>query len=350
MQQWSKNLFNHMFYRIKKLYYDTLRRCLGDWRLFLCDERRHEHEVIRSHYHDNTANRLKNKTIIYVANGFCNHAGLSDRLKGMITLYGWCKEHCLDFRILHTHPFDLHNYIVPNQYDWRINNSMMCYNKRNTEVCHLMLNQLVRKFIDSGEVVSLEHHWFLKRVLSTKKKQIHFYTNMQPESNEWFGTCFHELFKPSPSLAFEIIHHRQAIGGAYISVSFRFMQLLGDFIDCDGDTLPTEQQDDLIRRSILVLQELKGQNRDITHILVTADSIRFLQKAKQLSFVYIVEGKVGHINFESSDEVYMKTFLDFFMISNAQKVYLAKSEKMYNSDFARRASMINCRPFNIIEY
>ena len=85
-------------------------------------------------------------------------------------------------------------------------------------------------------------------------------------------------------------------------------------------------------------------------MLVTADSTKFLQAAKSLPFVYIIKGEIGHINFVYSDEVNMKTFLDFFMIANAKKVYLAKSEGMYNSDFARRASMVYDKPFEIVEY
>ena len=35
---------------------------------------------------------------------------------------------------------------------------------------------------------------------------------------------------------------------------------------------------------------------------------------------------------------------------DAKKIYLAKSEKMYNSDFARRAAMIYNRPFELFNY
>ena len=58
----------------------------------------------------------------------------------------------------------------------------------------------------------------------------------------------------------------------------------------------------------------------------------------------------GYIDFENSDEVNMKFFLDFLMIAKALKIYLVKSEKMYNSDFARRASMIYNRPFELFKY
>ena len=38
------------------------------------------------------------------------------------------------------------------------------------------------------------------------------------------------------------------------------------------------------------------------------------------------------------------------MIAKAQKVYLAKSEQMYNSDFARRAAMIYGKEFELVTF
>ena len=92
------------------------------------------------------------------------------------------------------------------------------------------------------------------------------------------------------------------------------------------------------------------KNPQFNKMLVTADSRKFLEAVKGLPFVYVIKGKVGHINYEASDEVNMKTFLDFFMIANAQKVYLAKSDKMYNSDFSRRAAMIYNKKFELVCY
>ena len=338
-----------MFYKIQYWYKKTLHRIIGDWNYFLYDESKHEKRVRNHFYKQSVDIEPTSKTVIYIANGYCNHAGLCDRLKGMTTLYGWSKEKSLDFRIFHIHPFDLANYLVPNQYDWRIDEKDICYYQKYTSVNHLMLNNLVRKLIDSGEIASYEKKWFYKRIKSSKK-QLHFYTNMQPESNYLFGIYFQELFKPAPRLEKVLDFHIKSIGDQYISISFRFVQLLGDFIDCDGITLSPKDQEDLINKSIEVIKDIKAKNELIPKVLVTADSCKFLDRAKELPFVYIVEGKVGHINFENSDDVNMKTFLDFLMIAKAQKVYLAKSEQMYNSDFARRAAMIYGKEFELVTF
>ena len=84
--------------------------------------------------------------------------------------------------------------------------------------------------------------------------------------------------------------------------------------------------------------------------MVTADSEKFLSRAKNLNNVYIVPGKTGHIDYDRSDDVNMKTFLDFFLISKAKAVYLAKGPGMYNSAFAKTAALVNNRPFEVYEY
>ena len=338
-----------MFYRLKSLFHYTLHHFLGDWKYFLYDEGKHEKYVILKYYNQKTNCIPSKKTIIYIANGFCNHAGLCDRLKGITALYDWSMKFGIEFRIHHIHPFDLSNYLIPNQYDWTINEKEICYNRKWSSVNHLMLNNLVRKQIESNEIITLEKLWVHKRI-KTQKKQMHFYTNMYPENEFVFGNCFQILFKPSPKLEKALNLHQEVIGGSYISISFRFVQLLGDFKDCDGITLSSEDQENLIIRSIEVIKKIRKNNPTIPKILITADSSTFLERARILPYAYIIEGRTGHINFENSDEVNMKTFLDFLMISKAQKVYLAKSFNMYNSDFARRAAMINNRPFELFKY
>jgi len=339
-----------MFYRIRKLYKDTIHWYLGDWGYFMYDIMKHEKNLRRNFYKESSMDTLSQKTAIYMANGFCGHAGIADRFKGITTLYGLCKEADIDFKICHKHPFELSDYLIPNQYDWRISSDQICYNRKQVSVNYFMLHPLVQQQIDSGEIIELEHQWVLQRIAEAKTNQLHFYTNMYPKSDAMFGAYFRELFKPSLKVEQELQYHMHQIGGRYISVSYRFMQLLGDFKDCEGVTLVANQQETLIKKSMDVLLLIKKENPTIDRILVTADSVTFLQAAKKLPFVYVIDGKVGHINYVSSDEVNMKTFLDFFMIAHADIVYLAKSEKMYNSEFARRASMIYSKQFELIKY
>ena len=322
---------------------------MGDWRFFLYNEKKKETIIAKQYYTSTKPCKNELKYVIYMANGYSWHAGLCDRFKGIVSLYQWCNKHKITFKIYFTTPFTLNKYLIPNRYNWAIESQDICYNYKEVSVNHCMYHSLVFSLIKNGTIFTQSQKW-LNKHLSKNYKQIHVYTNIYPQSNFEFGTLFQELFKPSPLLAQQLEHHCSQIGGKYCSISFRFVQLLGDFKDCGGETLFKDARKNLIRKSIKVIYEIKEKNQNIKHILVTSDSSSFLSLVAKISFVYVIEGKVGHIDFDNSEETTIKTFLDFFMIAKAEKVYLAKSDKMYNSDFARRASMIYQKPFELYEY
>lgn len=76
----------------------------------------------------------------------------------------------------------------------------------------------------------------------------------------------------------------------------------------------------------------------------------FLREVVKLENVYVISGKVGHMDYDSGDDVTMKTFLDFLMIGNAEAVYLAKGPGMYNSSFAKTSALLHNKPFVVYEY
>lgn len=57
---------------------------------------------------------------VYVADGRTAHGGLSDRLKGLISIYEYCKDRNIPLRINFYSPFNLDLFLVPNKYDWRL--------------------------------------------------------------------------------------------------------------------------------------------------------------------------------------------------------------------------------------
>ena len=48
---------------------------------------------------------------------------------------------------------------------------------------------------------------------------------------------------------------------------------------------------------------------------------------------------------DASNEVYMKSFVDLFVLSKAEKIYLLQTGDMYHSGFAKQASMIENVPY-----
>ena len=45
--------------------------------------------------------------------------------------------------------------------------------------------------------------------------------------------------------------------------------------------------------------------------------------------------------FDASQDVYMKSFVDFFMLSNAKKVFQMTDKLLFRSGFPKRAAMLN---------
>lgn len=107
--------------------------------------------------------------------------------------------------------------------------------------------------------------------------------------------------------------------------------------------IPSYQREAYTERCIETVKELHKQYGN-KNILVTADSSTFLSelKEKSLPYVYIMPGKVVHLGFTSdaSKAVYMKSFLDMYMISFADTVYLVRDKLMYHSGFPYRAALL----------
>src|SRR3546814_5210341 len=80
-------------------------------------------------------------------------------------------------------------------------------------------------------------------------------------------------------------------------------------------------------------------------VLVTSDSTTFLSEIRDLKNVYTIPGRVVHIDNAANEagEVYMKSFVDFLMLSRAQCVYGMGTRNMYQTDFPRFAAKINNR-------
>lgn len=338
---------------IKKVILGILKCFMSKWNYFLFESKHGRKEVLKKyHYSVEDSILIKEKAPIYIfmANGLSWHGGLCDRFKGIVTCYKWCKTHHHSFKICFNTPFLLEEYLTPNVCDWRINEANIIYNKHYSDVFYMMCDKSINELIKNGSFFRLVEQHLDRQLSHTNKKQIHCYTNAQPESNEEFGCLFKELFKPSEKLKIELNHHLEEIGCPYISISFRFLQLLNDFKDTYGEKLSKEEGLLLIKKSVTAIEEVHKLNPQYEKILVTSDSSRFLSYALSLPYVYVVDGDVGHIEFEPSNDANLKTFLDFFLIAQADKVYLGLSDKMYKSDFAYRASMLNGREFEIITY
>ena len=297
-----------------------------------------------------TAAPVKNdarKRVVCIYDGKIKNGGLADRLRGIVSVYEVCKELNLDFKILFTTPFNLLDFLVPNKINWEIKKDELNYNTNITGLCY------IETHAGSEYEAKKQKQWFC-REFKKEYKEYHIRTNAIFSYDGDYSTLFNELFKPSAQLQSSIEKQKGILGANYISTSFRFMNLLGDFNETVElhSKLTKEEQNELITKNIEQLRLLHDKYPS-KRILVNSDSTTFLLAATKLDYVYTIPGNITHIdgkNKENEYKAYEKTFLDFFMIANAEKIYLIRTGQMYNSGYPFAASKIYNKPFEKIEF
>ena len=144
------------------------------------------------------------------------------------------------------------------------------------------------------------------------------------------------------------------IGCKYFTVSFRFIGILGDFKDHAGfgEELTVEEKRYYIKKSLACLEQLHMRHPQCYKIVVTTDSPYFLKLVKSLSYVYVIPGRLEHMDYAVVDdyEVHLKTFLDFMIITKAEKSYSYQYGKMYGATkFALTAALIGNNEYEVVK-
>jgi hypothetical protein len=82
--------------------------------------------------------------------------------------------------------------------------------------------------------------------------------------------------------------------------------------------------------------------RTNNYLLVCSDSILFLKKSSAISNIIIVPGELTHMGFTSRNDfkLHLKSFLDFFMISESESIRSVTTSIMYPSGFPSFAAEI----------
>lgn len=285
--------------------------------------------------------------VVNIIDGSVQGGGLADRLRGIISTYAICKEKNIPYRLLFNYPFDLTYYLIPNEYEWRIDSDDLCHEKLK---CNIVI-------LDTTEDSSYQYRKqerFLWHHIKNIDKQTHVFTNAAFAYNLDYSGLFNELFKPSERLQSAIDRQKEILGEGYISVSARFLDLLGDFNETFGygKQLSEDEAEKLINSTIEKIIIIHDNFPD-KRILVNSDSAKFIEATSIFDYTYSIPGFITHIDNkqeESNYERYEKTFLDFMMIANADKIFLLKGNLMFKSGYPYAASKIYNREFNIIEY
>lgn len=319
------------------------------YKWYIVRNERYKNNIIhlkQNYYFNKTKSNDSNiKKAICIFDGRIKQGGLADRLRGILSTYLICKDLNIEFKIIFSHPFNLTDYLIPNKINWICNDSLN-YNLNEVNICYL-------DSVTGREYESKKQAKWMKKEFKRHFKEFHVFTNAFFSYNNNYSELFNDLFQLSPRLENTIKTHKEILGNNYISVSCRFLDLLGDFNETFGtNKLLKEEEKNNLTNKILNQIEILHTKHPTKKILINSDSITFIEKAKLLDYSYIIEGNITHIDNSSlsSYETHEKTFVDFFMIANASEIYLLKTSSMHNSGYPYAASLIYNKPFYKIEF
>ncbi len=342
----KKNKFLWFVFRVLRKLYRILKNCL---KKDIIEEIRFQEgkakEKLLKKYKGKTSLSETKMAIVMCDDIPIAKGGLCDRLRGIISIFQSCKKEKVDFKLNFVSPFNLTEFLVPNTYNWIVKDSDIQYKKTSLPVFI---------FSEKGDAAESDKQELLvSDYFSKNYNQFHFWTNAHYSlGKESFYQDFNELFKPSEKLETEIEKYLHQINSDYISVSFRFIQLLGDFKEHYNiyPVLSDNEKSILIEKCLSLLKDL--YKKEAKTIFVATDSKTFLKAAQELPFVFTIPGEIAHVDAtkDNSFEANKKTFIDFFMIANAEKVYLAHRGKMFYSGFPRTAALSANKPFEVIEF
>ncbi len=273
--------------------------------------------------------------IVCVCDGRLTHGGPTDRLRGILTTYREAKRRGIPFHIHWTHPFDLADYLVPATFDWRI----------TADRLGTSLDEVFPVIID--DLPDLYCRMRLDAALDPPLPQTQVYTNADNARGE-YAALYREVFRPSEALQRQVDYHLARLGEEYYAFTFRFLQLLGDFIDHDPTRLASDEARALMERVAREFDSIAATLPAGCRILLTSDSRRFLDFMEgRDKRIYIVPGGVSNIDLAPGDhrDAWMKTFVDQQLLMHARRVWLMRTGGMYKSGFPRFAAEIGGVPF-----
>ncbi|MBR0038307.1 MAG: hypothetical protein IJP70_11810 [Bacteroidales bacterium] len=293
---------------------------------FISENKIRELHFARHYYHWSLSEQRPKPMVISCFEG---GNGFADRLRGIISAYAYAKCIGVPYCLEHTEPYLWENYFVPNHYDWRLKEDEKSYNLRYARPVFFMDDARGNHILELNP--ALQYHIYSNQsFLSLLKKTF----NVQLKYHELYD----ELFRPSVRLQSQIDKVQSDLGCDYVSVSFRFQRLMGDFDDVIGRVLSESERVALIGKCRNFLCELKKKHPEVSRLLVTSDSSTFVKAISDFDFCYVIPGDVGHLGTAQHESVLLKTFLDFYMISRAKKVYMAHTGEMYRGGFAQSAA------------
>lgn len=267
----------------------------------------------------------KTKKIVLIFDPKRTHPGLVDRLKAIIGIYYISKINGYNFKILDTDHFKLDKYLTHNKTNWSISSYSICHSTYHIRLMNYEPLQQIPL------LTSLEYH-----IYNYTGKNIIQCQNIPNWENIWHE-LFIELFKPSEYLE-KSLKNNPFYNTKYIAVHIRFVNAL-ELAEpkYSQRPLPSDEKQNLINSCITAITKLSLKSK--LPVLVFSDSMQFLSISKENGF-HVLDGNIGHITYNKTDNIMLKTFTDLFMISKAESVISLRGKELYESAFPIYGALI----------
>ncbi len=226
--------------------------------------------------------RTEKNGLYLIMNEWNSPNGITDRFKAIVGSYYIAKCNGIDFHLIHRAGFDIRDYLQPNIVPWSAELSDFSILPWRTEKISYLPPY------SSVPIVNKEKQYICRKYIGKNNMEI---MGIKDWQNKW-RELFLELFIPTQRVMDALAD--TDIPEHYTAVNVHFINSLGTFEKTSYNTpLPEEDQEKLIAA---VLKKISNcQEMAESPIIVSSDSIRFLDVAAEKGFRTIDPAGTGHI-------------------------------------------------------
>lgn len=276
---------------------------------------------------------LKSKKTLILDSDLMTRWGFADRFRGILSLINTFDKSNYDIYVKFTNPFNLSKYYLYKDYSM-IDDSIL-------KSRHHIFDSLHCNLIPNLDKVDI--HEILRKLVD---ESFESHDCVSIGTNLWYNyssSTYLNNFTRTNFLCSELLKIKKIIGLSYNTLSFRFLGCLGDFDEPNAKVVSDSEKHNILNKSKDSLIKFVDNHACNKNVLVLSDSVLFLNFIKDIPNVYVFPDNIHHLSsltncFEEYNNVYDKILLDFNLIMDAEKAYIAQSNFLYRSGFPLVAS------------
>ena len=264
------------------------------------------------------------------------HPGLMDRMKAIVGMYYIAKANGMDFYLIHDASFKMDRYLRPNKVKWECQESEVSDSIFDTRIL------VYDPYAPIPRLKSIGVQWHCYEYIG---RNILEQNQIENWECEW-KKCYDELFVPSDLLISLIQKNKPA--ERFVGIHLRFVNALGIFEDAAvNSVLPDVKKESLIRQCIQAIQTI--QSNVNYPVVVFSDNSLFLQRVNKIGIQTLGDRNIRHVSFSADTNSIDKTFIDAYVLAEAESVYAIQGHSLYASAFSKYAAIIGGKPYYVYD-